>query len=130
MIVVMQAGAPLDIVEELIAEFEEWGLTPEKIVGKHKVVIGLVGDTASLDEARIQELSPFIEQVLRVEKPYKLASLEFRHGECSTVTVGTPNGSGRQRDPTGRRRRRRGRGGRGSPSMRATGGREGGRIGA
>lgn len=92
MIVVMQAGAPLDIVEELVAEFEEWGLTPEKIVGKHKVVIGLVGDTASLDEARIQELSPFIEQVLRVEKPYKLASLEFRHGECSTVTVGTPNG--------------------------------------
>ena len=92
MIVVMQAGTPMDVVEELAAEFEGWGLTPEKIIGKHKVVIGLVGDTASLDEARILELSPSIEQVLRVEKPFKRASLEFRNGECTTVTVETPKG--------------------------------------
>ncbi|WP_017326450.1 3-deoxy-7-phosphoheptulonate synthase [Synechococcus sp. PCC 7336] len=92
MIVVMKTGAPTDVIEELATEFEGWGLTPEKIVGTHKIVIGLVGDTASLDEARIQELSPFIEQVLRVEKPYKRASLEFHNGESTTVTVATPNG--------------------------------------
>jgi 3-deoxy-7-phosphoheptulonate synthase len=93
MIVVMKSGAPTEAIDQLSAEFEDWGLTPEKIVGKHKVVIGLVGDTASLDEARIQELSPFIEQVLRVEKRFKRASLEFRHGEYSTVSVETPKGS-------------------------------------
>jgi len=93
MIVVMKVGSPEAEVERLNQEFEDWGLTPEKIVGKHKVVIGLVGDTAALDEQQIQEISPWIEQVLRVEKPYKRASREFRHGESSEVLVPTPNGT-------------------------------------
>ncbi|NEO00394.1 MAG: 3-deoxy-7-phosphoheptulonate synthase, partial [Moorea sp. SIO3I7] len=70
----------------------QWGLTPEKIVGKHKVVLGLVGDTAALDPLQIQEISPWIEQVLRVEQPFKRASREYRHGEASEVLVPTPNG--------------------------------------
>jgi 3-deoxy-7-phosphoheptulonate synthase len=73
-------------------EFSERGLTPEKIVGKHKVVIGLVGETAALDPLQIQEISPWIEDVLRVEQPFKRASLEFRHGDYSEVIVPTPNG--------------------------------------
>ncbi|MEO1132669.1 MAG: 3-deoxy-7-phosphoheptulonate synthase [Cyanobacteria bacterium J06639_1] len=93
MIVVMKSGTPADAIAQLTDEFVTWGLTPEKIVGQHKVVIGLVGDTASLDEARIVELSPFIEQVLRVEKPFKRASLEFRNGEFTTVSVDTPDGA-------------------------------------
>ncbi len=67
-------------------------MVPEKIVGKHKVVIGLVGDTVDLDPLQIQEVSPWIEQVLRVEKPFKRTSLEYRHGEPSEVIVPTPNG--------------------------------------
>ncbi|MEA5510011.1 3-deoxy-7-phosphoheptulonate synthase [Crocosphaera sp. UHCC 0190] len=92
MIVVMKVGSPTDEIERINQEFENWGLTPEKIVGKHKVVIGLVGETASLDPLQIQEISPWIENVLRVEKPFKRASLEFRHGEYSEVMVSTPNG--------------------------------------
>ncbi|MGQ9837195.1 MAG: 3-deoxy-7-phosphoheptulonate synthase [Cyanobacteriota bacterium] len=92
MIVVMKSGSPMEEIEQLSQQFSQMGLTPEKIVGKHKVVIGLVGDTASLDELEIQQYSPFIEQVLRVEKKFKRASLEYRHGEYTTVTVQTPNG--------------------------------------
>ncbi|MDB9315535.1 3-deoxy-7-phosphoheptulonate synthase [Spirulina sp. CS-785/01] len=92
MIVVMRVGSPEDEVTRLSTEFANWGLTPEKIVGQHKVVIGLVGETANLDEEQIQELSPWIESVLRVERPYKRASREFRHGEASEVWVDTPNG--------------------------------------
>ncbi|NEP46857.1 MAG: 3-deoxy-7-phosphoheptulonate synthase, partial [Okeania sp. SIO2H7] len=40
----------------------------------------------------LQEMSPWVEQVLRVERPYKRASLEFRNGELSEVVVSTPNG--------------------------------------
>ena len=58
----------------------------------YKVVIGLVGDTADLDPLQLQEMSPWIEQVMRVERPYKRASLEFHHGEASTVVVSTPDG--------------------------------------
>lgn len=92
MIVVMKIGSPEAEIESICRELREWGLTPEKIVGKHKVVMGLVGETASLDPLQLKELSPWIEEVLRVEKPFKRASLEFRHGEPSQVVVPTPNG--------------------------------------
>jgi 3-deoxy-7-phosphoheptulonate synthase len=92
MIVVMKVGSPEAEITRINQEFEEWGLTPETIVGKHKVVIGLVGETADLDPLQIQEISPWIENVLRVEQPFKRASLEFRNGEPSEVTVPTPNG--------------------------------------
>ena len=92
MIVVMKIGSPEQEIERVCSELETWELTPEKIIGKHKVVIGLVGDTASLDPLQMQEISPWIEQVLRVEKPFKRVSLEFRHGDRSKVVVPTPNG--------------------------------------
>ncbi|MDJ0735466.1 MAG: 3-deoxy-7-phosphoheptulonate synthase [Nostocaceae cyanobacterium] len=93
MIVVMKIGSPEAEINRISEELKtNWGLTPEKIVGKHKVVIGLVGDTADLDPLQIQEFSPWIEQVLRVEKPYKRASRQFRHGEASEVIVNTPEG--------------------------------------
>jgi len=92
MIVVMKVGTPELEIGRVNQEFSERGLTPEKIVGKHKVVIGLVGETAALDPLQIQEISPWIEDVLRVEQPFKRASLEFRHGDYSEVIVPTPNG--------------------------------------
>lgn len=92
MIVVMKIGSPEAEITRINEELTTWGLSPEKIVGKHKVVIGLVGDTVDLDPLRIQELSPWIEAVLRVEQPYKRASREYRHGESSDVVVPTPNG--------------------------------------
>ncbi|XGV95414.1 MAG: 3-deoxy-7-phosphoheptulonate synthase [Leptolyngbya sp. BL-A-14] len=93
MIVVMKIGSPEAEITRLTDEFSSWNLNPEKIVGKHKVVIGLVGDTVDMDPLQIQESSPWIEQVLRVEKPYKRTSREFRHGEASEVLVPTPNGT-------------------------------------
>ncbi|ALF54592.1 3-deoxy-7-phosphoheptulonate synthase [Nostoc piscinale CENA21] len=93
MIVVMKIGSPEAEINRIDEELTSWGLTPEKIIGKHKVVIGLVGDTADLDPLQIQEISPWIEQVLRVEQPYKRASRQFRHGEASEVVVNTPDGA-------------------------------------
>ena len=92
MIIVMKVGSPQEEITRITTELSSWGLTPEKIIGEHKVVIGLVGETAALDLPRIQELSPWIEQVLRVEVPYKRASRQFRHGEASQVVVNTPQG--------------------------------------
>ncbi|NET57637.1 MAG: 3-deoxy-7-phosphoheptulonate synthase [Symploca sp. SIO2E6] len=93
MIVVMKVGSPEVELSRISQELKQWGLTPEKIVGKHKVVLGLVGDTVDLDPLQIQEMSPWIEQVLRVEKPFKRASRQFRHGEPSEVVVSTPEGA-------------------------------------
>jgi 3-deoxy-7-phosphoheptulonate synthase len=92
MIIVMKVGSPQEEITRITTELSSWGLTPEKIIGQHKVVIALVGETADLDPPRIQELSQWIEQVLRVEVPYKRASRQFRHGEASEVVVNSPQG--------------------------------------
>ncbi|MBO1346800.1 MAG: 3-deoxy-7-phosphoheptulonate synthase [Hormoscilla sp. GUM202] len=92
MIVVMKSGTPDVEISRVSEELSTWGLSPEKIVGKHKVVIGLVGETAQLNIEHIQEISPWIELVLRVEQPFKRASREFRHGDPSEVVVQTPDG--------------------------------------
>lgn len=91
MIIVMKVGSPQEEIDRISEEMSGRGLTPERIVGKHKVVIGLVGETAALDPLQMQEISPWIEQVLRVEQPFKRASLEFRHGQPTEVVVETPN---------------------------------------
>ncbi len=93
MIIVMKSGSPEAEIERIIEEVKEINLTPEKITGAHQVVIGLVGETATLEISRIEELSPWIQQVLRVCKPFKRSSLEFRHGHYSEVVVNTPNGA-------------------------------------
>jgi 3-deoxy-7-phosphoheptulonate synthase len=92
MIIVMKVGSPQEEINRISTELSSWGLTPEKIIGQHKVVIALIGETADLDPPRIQELSQWIEQVLRVEVPYKRASRQFRHGQASEVVVNTPQG--------------------------------------
>jgi 3-deoxy-7-phosphoheptulonate synthase len=92
MIVVMKIGTPEAEINRIDQELSGWGLSPEKIVGRHKVVIGLVGETIDLDPRQIQEVSPWIEQVLRVEQPYKRASREYRQGESSDVVIDTPDG--------------------------------------
>ena len=55
MIIVMKTGSPEAEINRINEELTSWGLTPEKIVGQHKVVIGLVGETASSVSLQIQE---------------------------------------------------------------------------
>jgi 3-deoxy-7-phosphoheptulonate synthase len=73
------------IEQELISST----LIVEKSVGMQKILLGLVGDTAALDPRQIQQISPFIEQVIRIEQPFKRASREFRYGESTAVAVPT-----------------------------------------
>lgn len=91
MIVVMKIDTPASETQKIIQELRSWNITPEKIAGRHKVIIGLVGNTATLNPQYVQQLSPFIEKVMRVDKPFKRASLEFRHGEPTEILVSTPN---------------------------------------
>ncbi len=93
MIIILKNGTPVDEVTRISQEVSEtWGVTVEKSVGTHKAVLGLIGDTTSIDKLQVQEFSPWIEQVLRVQQPFKRVSREFRHGEASEVVVPTPNG--------------------------------------
>ncbi len=93
MIIVLKTGTPQDEIGRISTDLNtQFGVIIEKSVGQHKVVLGLIGDTASLDPMQIQNNSPWIEQVMRVGKPFKRVSREFRQGESSEVVVSTPNG--------------------------------------
>ncbi|NMG09139.1 3-deoxy-7-phosphoheptulonate synthase [Brasilonema sp. UFV-L1] len=92
MIVVIKSQTPASEIERIIQQLSQYPVTTEKIIGKDKVVIGLVGDTSVIHPEHVQQISPFIEQVIRVKQPFKRVSLEYRYGEPSEVVVPTPNG--------------------------------------
>lgn len=93
MIVILKKSTPETEIEQITQELNRWeNIRQEEIVGQNEIAIALLGDTASINPDLIQQISPWIEQVIRVEKPFKRASLEFRQGQPSEVTVDTPNG--------------------------------------
>lgn len=93
MLVVLKSGTPAVEIEHIVEEVNQsLNVTIEKSVGKHKIVLGLIGDTATVDPFHIQKISPWIEQVLHIEKAFKRASREYRYGEASEIVVPTPNG--------------------------------------
>lgn len=91
MIIIIKVGAPPAEIERVNQELVRLNIKPKKSIGQQRVIIGLLGDTSEIDTQQIQNLSPFIEQVVRVNKPFKRVSLEFRYGEASEVVVSTPN---------------------------------------
>ncbi len=78
MIVVISQTNTIE-VDRIIKELNHYPVTTETVIGKDKIVIGLVGDTSVINPQQIQQISPFIEQVIRVKQPFKPASLEFHY---------------------------------------------------
>ncbi|MDJ0595531.1 MAG: 3-deoxy-7-phosphoheptulonate synthase [Pleurocapsa sp. MO_226.B13] len=92
MIVVIKSATYPQEIDRINQKLSRPNLKTEINRGKDKVVIGLVGDTSELNPEQIQAISPWIETVQKIDKPFKRASLEYRHGEYSDVVVPTPNG--------------------------------------
>ncbi|MFC1569889.1 3-deoxy-7-phosphoheptulonate synthase [bacterium] len=77
MIVVMKKGASESQIENVTTKLKDlgYGFHPDR--GEHQTIIGVVGDTRSLD-ARILEILDGVAEVLRVTEPYKLVSRSFK----------------------------------------------------
>jgi 3-deoxy-7-phosphoheptulonate synthase len=87
MVVVMQKGASEEAVNRVLSEIRSLGFSPHVSEGEERLLIGAIGP-APTEEVR-EHLSALhgVDTVVRITKPYKLASREFRHDD-STVTVG------------------------------------------
>ena len=85
MIITMKKGAPQAKVNELIRFFESQGLDVNIITGENYNVLGLVGDTTSIDADAIAA-NKFVEDVKRIDAPYKLANRMF-HPEDTIIDV-------------------------------------------
>lgn len=85
MIVTLKKGTPQQEIDKLVRQFENDDLQVNIIQGQDFNVFGLVGDTAKLDEKRIQA-NLWVENVQRIAAPYKLSNRMF-HPEDTVVSV-------------------------------------------
>jgi 3-deoxy-7-phosphoheptulonate synthase len=85
MIIVMRTGAAQEEISDVREAVAGEGLDTYVMVGEERTVMGVVG----VGVERVQHLRtmPGVEQMIRVSKPYKLASSEH-HPDRSSVRVG------------------------------------------
>lgn len=86
MIVILKQDPNKEQLESLINWLKEKGLQIHMSVGVSQMILGLVGDTATLDIDLISALD-IVEDVKRVQEPYKKANRKF-HPEDTIVKVG------------------------------------------
>lgn len=86
MMVLMHAQAKDEDIAAVLRCARQHRLRPHLSRGAERVVVGLIGDTRSVDPAAFLRL-PGVADVVRLSRPYKLASREF-HPAPSRVQVG------------------------------------------
>ena len=86
MILVIRPDATLDQIEHVIERVRELGFTPHVSRGEARTIVGVIGDETKPQTENFSAI-PGVEQVLRILKPFKLASREF-HKADSVVYVG------------------------------------------
>jgi 3-deoxy-7-phosphoheptulonate synthase len=82
MLVVMQRHATPEQIEQALAAIRQMNLTPHPMPGATRTAIGITGNIGAVDP-RTLEVLPGVAELLRVTKPYKLASREMH--EADTV---------------------------------------------
>lgn len=85
MIITIKKGAPDAEVKNLILSFQERGFEVNDSQGTDYHILGLIGDTTSLDE-KIIAANSLISDVTRIAAPYKKANRMF-HPEDTIVDV-------------------------------------------
>jgi 3-deoxy-7-phosphoheptulonate synthase len=86
MIVEMKTGATSGEVNRVVERAQNMGLEIQMNYGTDKTVIAILGSSTGQLSTDIFAVLPGVESVVRVMKPYKLASREFK-AENSLVTV-------------------------------------------
>jgi 3-deoxy-7-phosphoheptulonate synthase len=86
MILIFRKDATEEQIQSALRKIEALGYTPHLSRGAVKTICGVTGDDRSIGESEFDKL-PGVESVLRVLKPYKLASREF-HPDPTLVQVG------------------------------------------
>ena len=85
MIITLKKDIPLSEVERIVESYEKKGFQVNNSRGSNYHILGLIGDTTSLDE-KIIKANPWIEDVTRIAAPYKKANRLF-HPEDTVVDV-------------------------------------------
>ena len=79
-IIVLKPEISDEQIEKLVKKLEAKGLKPHVSKGTERTIIGVIGDTSKVteDEENAIRAIPWVEDVVRILKPYKLASRDFK----------------------------------------------------
>lgn len=95
MIIILKQNAPKEKVDSLCSFLEKQNnIRINEVQGEHKTILGLIGDTHSVDMEAIQARD-IVESVQRVQEPYKGVNRKFHPAntviECGNVKIGDGN---------------------------------------
>lgn len=87
-IIVLKPSAREKDIKQLIGKLESKGLKAHLSEGTERTIIGVIGDTSKITEDEIAGVKAMIavEDVMRIIKPFKLASREFKK-ESTVIDV-------------------------------------------
>jgi 3-deoxy-7-phosphoheptulonate synthase len=92
MIIVMNSTATLKQISDVLHTLDDWKIAYHVSKGEERTVIGLLGQTSHISRDALLDF-PGVEEVIRITKPYKMASRDF-HPENTLVRVnGYPIGA-------------------------------------
>lgn len=86
MIIVLKPGTKKEEYEHVIERVKEFGFKPHPIVGEERTVVACVGDERGKAQLQQLESLEYVENVVPILKPFKLASKETK--PRSVVKVG------------------------------------------
>jgi 3-deoxy-7-phosphoheptulonate synthase len=93
MLVVMQSHATPHQIEQVVAAIRRMNLTPHPMPGAVRTAIGITGNISVVDP-RSLEVLPGVLELIRVTKPYKLASREMHEADTYVRLPQTTIGPG------------------------------------
>src|SRR5712691_12991059 len=93
MLVVMNRQAAAEQIDAVVAAIRRMNLTAHPMPGATRTAIGITGNISAVDP-RSLEVLPGVEELLRVTKPYKLASREMHAADTYVRLPQTTIGPG------------------------------------
>ena len=91
MLVVMRSHAGSDQIDRVTQAISAMGLTPHAIPGPTRTAIGITGNTGAIDAGVLAAL-PGVAELIRVTKPFKLASREMKAEDTVVNSAFSPIG--------------------------------------
>jgi 3-deoxy-7-phosphoheptulonate synthase len=88
MLVVMKAQATPEQIQAVCDHIEQLGFRAHPLPGAQRTAIGITGNQGEVDRGNIEELSG-VAEVIRVSKPYKLASRDVKEEDTIIRFEGT-----------------------------------------
>src|SRR5690606_17547064 len=92
MVVVMHKDAHSETIQRVIDEVTNLGFTPHVSDGEQRTLIGAIGPAPTEELRERLAALPGVETVVRITKPYKLASREFKHDDSYVMIGGVKTG--------------------------------------